>query len=156
MPIMEILQLSLVGICLWSLWQGGGPERIGAALLLLAYFIKVVLTALGQPVDYFGPNLAYLLLTSVFFLLTLLLAIQSNRVWPLFFSAFWLVEVTGHLSAFVIQFGMSRAFWGMTQGPIILQTVILGFGSLAYFLRRTRGIRARDWRIPFSPQERHA
>jgi hypothetical protein len=144
------LRLLLIGLCLWALLRGGGPERTGAALLLCGYIGKEILVLSGFPITYESPNIVHLAYTGILFCGSLYLAIISNRIWPLFFSAFCLVQFTGHVSVLVGEGGRILAYWLMTQVPIILQAFILSFGTLAFIGRASKNRTAPDWRLKIS------
>ena len=150
--VVPILQVLLVGLCLWILLQGGPPERLGGIIMLSGFIGQLMLKISGYPLDFFGPNMIYLVFTGILFLVSLTLAIQSNRLWPLTFSALFLVEFSGHLSVVVLKSGMSLAYWSMTQVPIVAQALTLAIGTIAYAERQRAGIKARDWRLPAGGQ----
>ena len=144
------LRLLLIALCLWALMRGGGPERTGATLLLVGYLGKEALVLAGFPITYASPNMIHLVYTGILFVGTLALAIESNRIWPLFFSAFCLVQLTGHISVVIGHDGRILAYWLMTQVPIILQALILGIGTIAFLVRVKSNAYAPDWRNKFS------
>jgi hypothetical protein len=143
--IFQLLQLSLYALAVWSVVKGEWPERCGAITLFADLAIRTALSALGYPLDFYKPMTVYLLTTGLLFIASLTLAVKSNRVWPLFFSAFCLVQFAGHFCVAVLQTGNSRAYWVMTQIPFILQALILGFGTLAGQARARKGVSAYDW-----------
>lgn len=144
--LVMVLRLLLIGLCLWALFRGGGPERSGASLLLVGYLGKEILVFSGFPINYESPNMVHLVYTGILFFGSLALAIKSNRVWPLFFSAFCLVQFTGHISVVFGHDGRILAYWLMTQVPIILQALILGIGTIAFLIRLKANAQAPDWR----------
>ncbi|TIX50449.1 hypothetical protein [Alteraurantiacibacter aquimixticola] len=148
MVVVQILKLGLVGVCLWSLWKGGLPEKFGAALLLSVFVAKRFFAAIGYGIDFIEVDGVHLSLAGLLFACSLALAIQSNRIWPLFFAAFSLIELAGHVAVVITEQGINWAYWGMTQGPIIVQGVTLGLGTLAYLARVRKGVVAREWRQP--------
>lgn len=145
MIILDVFKYSLLACCLWCIYRGGRPERLGAAMLIGDFAARSVMKTFGHTIDFTSVDNAYLVLTVVFFLLSLAIALKSNRLWPLFFSAFFLVQLTGHLAVIILSSGVNWAYWGMTQVPIIVQTVVLAIGTQAYLARAKAGIHARDW-----------
>lgn len=131
--------------CLWAVYCGGRPERIGALMLIFDFAVRSAMKAFGHVINFGTADISYLTLTTILFSVSLAVALRSNRLWPLFFSAFFLVQLTGHLAVIVLESGVNWAYWGMTQVPIIVQTVILVIGTHAYLARARAGVRARDW-----------
>lgn len=144
------LRIALFILCFWALLRGGKPEQTGAALLIGGYLGYPVLALAGHPVDFARPSSVHLAYAGTLFVCALALAIQSNRIWPLFFAAFSLVELTGHVSVVVLQQGRSMAYWLMTQVPIIMQAVMLAIGTAAFMRRAGAGLYAPDWRAKVS------
>lgn len=145
------LRVALLGLCVWALLKGGGPERTGGAILLAAYLCKLLLNTLGFPLTYAEPNLAHLVLGAILFLASLPLAIRSNRVWPLAFAALYLVQLTGHFSVLTLSEGRILAYWILIQIPVIAQAGVLAWGTYTFLQRERRGIRASDWRLKVYP-----
>ena len=143
--VMHGLQLALVMLCVWAIVRGAQPERWGAILLLTDLAARGGLKLAGVPFDFTASNLPYLLLTAVMFSASLVLAARSNRVWTLFFSALWLVQLAGHVAAMGVRDGWTTAYWAITQVPLILQTLVLGLGTAANLRRESRGILAQNW-----------
>lgn len=143
--VMHGAQLALVMLCIWVLVRGAWPERWGASLLLTDLALRGGLKLAGVPFDFHTPNLPYLALTALMFAASLVLAIRSNRVWTLFFSGLWLVQLAGHVASVSVQGGWMAAYWVVTQVPLILQTLVLGLGTASSTRRERRGIVARSW-----------
>jgi hypothetical protein len=143
--VFEAFKYLLLACCLWCIYRGGKPERLGATLLIVDFGVRSLMKVFGHVIDFARPDSAYLTLTTILFGVSLLIALKSNRLWPLFFSAFFLVQLTGHLAVVVLESGVNWAYWAMTQVPIIVQTVILAIGTRAYLARARAGLRARDW-----------
>jgi hypothetical protein len=73
------------------------------------------------------------------------LAVRANRLWPIPAAALQLLAVIGHLSA-SSELGMQRAYWAMTEPPVVLGVVTLSAGLVAHLLRRRLGPYP-DWRL---------
>lgn len=148
---MEVLAVSvakivLFGLSVFAFVQGRAPERCACVMLLGTFIAKELLTWLGFPINYFNENPEYMFLSVIMFFLSLGLAVAANRIWPLFFSALALVQVTGHLSVMAIDHGQSRAYWVMTQVPIIGQVAVIMLGVFAATKRAKIAAFAPDWR----------
>jgi len=140
------IKLLLVFLAVVFFIKGGGPERAGSALLLFAFLCSVGLKQFGIYFNFYQYNPYHFAITILCFLSSLALAIFANRVWPLFFSALYLVESIGHLVVLVIRHGESRAYWAMTQLPTIGQLFVIALGTVFVLWRKRRGLRAPDWR----------
>ena len=82
----------------------------------------------------------------VTFLGMLLLALTANRIWPLWVAAAQLVVLLGHFSAMTTPTGMQRAYWAMTQLPIVVQVAALSIGIIYHQVRLRRMGSYADWR----------
>lgn len=145
--LFQVVRLVLAVLCAVALIRGGGPERLGAAIMFADYLGRSILNGLGFQLDYYSPSTAHLIHSFTVFSASLILSITSNRVWPLFFSAFALVQFSGHLSVMILQDGFSRAYWALVQIPIILQAFVIFLGMLAFLQRRKVGFMVTDWRL---------
>ena len=130
--LLPALRIALIGLCVWAFVKGGGPERTGAAILLGGYLGKSELHVLGFPLTYSEPDLVHLAYGAFLFLVSLPLAIRSNRMWPLPFAALYLVQLTGHLAVVVMSEGRSIAYWLMIQLPVIMQALLLACGTRTF------------------------
>lgn len=117
MIILDVFKYSLLACCLWCIYRGGRPERLGAAMLIGDFAARSVMKTFGHTIDFTSVDNAYLVLTVVFFLLSLAIALKSNRLWPLFFSAFFLVQLTGHLAVIILSSGGKLGILGYDPGP---------------------------------------
>lgn len=144
--LLPAVRIALIGLCVWVFVRGGGPERTGAAILLGGYLGKAQLHLLGFPLTYSEPDLVHLVYGAILFLVSLTLAIRSNRMWPLSFAALYLVQLAGHLSVVVLSEGRMIAYWLMIQLPVIMQALLLAGGTWTFINRQRRGSNASDWR----------
>jgi hypothetical protein len=80
--------------CIWALWRGEAPERLGAAFLLIA----VALTDLVQTRHLYrdGPVWDFIVVDIGALLAFVGLSLWSRRIWTLFISAFQLNAVLSH------------------------------------------------------------
>ena len=80
--------------CVWALWRGEAPERLGAAILLIA----VGLTDLVQTRHLYrdGPVWDYVAVDIMALLAFAGLSLWARRIWTLFISAFQLNAVMSH------------------------------------------------------------
>ena len=128
-----------------AVWRGGGPERAGAAILFAAFLVdEIYHTAAGpHQFEVFDPvELAIDLFSLVAFAA---LAVRANRLWPILAAALQLVAVVGHLSA-MSGAGMQRAYWAMTEPPVLMGVITLLAGLVAHLLRERRLGSYPDWR----------
>lgn len=144
--MMLLVQIALLLVCLGTMKVGGGPEKIAAIILVAIFLIKVISHYFGEDISYYHVSY-FNVATSVFaMVVSMTLAVFANRIWPIFFAAFSVVQVFGHLSAYVMVNGQSRAYWAFTQIPVVFQVLIISIGAV-FFLRRTAsGLMAPDWR----------
>jgi hypothetical protein len=144
-------KLVLLALCVLCFLRGGGPERTGAALLIAGFTGQRIIQLLGYPYNFDSPSMVHLVYSAILFAASLPLAIRSNRIWPVFFSALYLVQFTGHMAVAVLEEGRILAYWIMTQIPVIAQAGVLVWGTYTFLQRERRGIRASDWRLKVYP-----
>ena len=104
----------------------------------------------GHPYTFDTPDTVHLVYAALLFSLSLALALRSNRIWTLVFSALFLVRLTGALSVLVLEEGRVLAYWIMTQIPVVAQCVLLAFATHSFLRRQRRGLQAPDWRMKVS------
>lgn len=78
----------------WALWRGGAPERWGAVLLLVGWFLSAVL----QSHDGHGPGIIVILIDIVCLIAFTILSLWSRRIWTIFLAAFQLDAVMSHFA----------------------------------------------------------
>ena len=75
------------------------------------------------------------------------LALQANRVWPVWAAAAQVMTVLGHIVVMIGESGINSAYWAMTQLPPYIQLVALVCGAV-FHSRRYRQIGPyRSWRL---------
>lgn len=131
-------------IFLAAFLRGGTPERICAAILT-ARFVLVPIYLWNGPLGFEAVDNGLLAIDLVIFAGTLWLALRANRVWPLWICSAQLIVILGHLSVFVAEGGMQKAYWAMTQLPEVLQFITLALGVRAHRKRFRRIGPYRDW-----------
>ena len=141
----ELLRGVLFVAAAWSFLRGGGPERVGVLLLCGYFALRLALPLFGLPPSFEAASVPHAVLAGVSFLVALVLSLRSNRVWPLFFAAFALITLAGHLAVLILEEGRILAYWIMTQLPIIGQCVAVVLGAWAHDRRVKGRVNAPDW-----------
>lgn len=131
-------------IFLAAFLRGGTPERIAAAILT-ARFVLVPIYLWNGPLGFNDVEPGLLTIDLIIFVGVLWLALRANRVWPLWLCSAQLIVMLGHLSVFVAQSGMEKAYWAMTQLPEVMQFITLALGTFAHRRRFRRIGPYRDW-----------
>jgi hypothetical protein len=127
-----------------AVWRGGGPERAGAAILFGTFLMDEIyhMAAGAHQFLIFDPvELAIDLFSLAAFSA---LAVRANRFWPMVLAALQLMAVVGHLAA-SSELGMQRAYWAMTEPPVVLGVITLALGLAAHVLRVQRLGIYPDW-----------
>jgi hypothetical protein len=81
-------------VCGAAMWKGGAPERLTAAWLVLGWAATLLLR------DPRWPHLQWGTLTIdvAFFVFLLVLALRTDRFWPIFAAGFQFLAVLTHLA----------------------------------------------------------
>lgn len=87
-------------VCCWALWRGGPVERIGAATILSAW----CLTLMMPPPEPGQPGLAVLAIDIVTLIILATLSVKSRRLWTVFATAFQLDAVTSSFITIITGF----------------------------------------------------
>lgn len=136
-----------LGSCLYALWRGGAPERIGALIFLLAAICSAALQSQSQ---HFQAVEAGVLLVDCLVLLGFAsLSIASERFWPLWMSGMQAVQVLSHAA---IALNPHVLPWGYWKALTLWSYPMLGLLVVAtwrHARRQGRGL-APSWKN-FSP-----
>lgn len=118
--------LLMFSCCGFALWRGGRPERISAAIILIASFATPLVE---NAVPYASPEYGILLVDSLALAGLLAVALSSNRYWPLFATAFHFLATIIHVLTIIDAqilpqaYANLQAFWAW---PMLLA---LAFGT---------------------------
>ena len=96
-----LLGLFSLGIPLYALIRGGAPERIGGAIFLVGLFFYLAVVVVSPPMDFRGVEPKIFVVDLLGFLAMLLLALRSNRLWPIWLVAFMGLGMLAHVAAMV-------------------------------------------------------
>ena len=85
----------LATCCLYAGFKGGGPERIGAAIFVVASILSAVVVS--RPSARFGSlEVGVFAVDATMLVALLVLALRAERFWPLWAIALHLIETAGH------------------------------------------------------------
>lgn len=145
-PIILIATALSLAVYFAAVWRGGGPERGGAAILFAAFLVDEIYHMAAGPHQFevFDPvELSIDLFSLAAFAA---LSVRANRLWPILAAALQLMAVVGHFSA-LSGAGMQRAYWAMTEPPVLLSVITILVGLVAHLLRQRRLGSYPDWRL---------
>ena len=134
-PIQTIGTIALLMACGYAFLRGGGPERLAAALIFTAWCA----TPLVQNHDALRhAQYAVFALDGVLTLALLGVALANDRFWPIWVTAFQLLELLMH-AAMLIDHGVRpRAYWIGMEIWSYLVLVALLVGTWLEAPRRSR------------------
>jgi hypothetical protein len=134
----------LLLIVSYALWRGGAPERADALVfVLMAVFQfsgRLFFDRVFSTVDLLGFATDLLALAGF-----TLIALQANRIWPLFIAAMQLLSCVSHFGREVSDKVEPLVYAVLMAGPTAVGQVILLAGTLAHRRRIKRGIRMESW-----------
>jgi len=127
--------------------RGGPPERLAAAIIVCWIIADASYHLVFGPSGFDRVDPVHLVLDSGELVAIMWLALQANRIWPLWAAAAQLICVSGHIAVFVSPEGMRRAYWALTQIPQYVQLIALVLGAVAHARRFERIGPYRSWRF---------
>jgi hypothetical protein len=148
--LFSILQL---GVSLYALARGGGPERVVGLSLLLAFGVTMLLQ---QPLVVRFVTVEWGVLAVDLALLAVLLAValHADRFWPLWVAALHALGTGAHLVRGLdhgiepVAYAILLASWSY---PIV---ILLAVGTLRHAERRKRNGHDLDWSFPMAGRPR--
>lgn len=143
--IINLVSVGLLGAA--ALRWGAGPERMCAAALFAMTFGDPVYHLLVSHGPTYGTvDLGHLAQDIAVAAVFVGVALQANRVYPIWLAAFQLVSLLSHFAREVTDFFPKLAYGLMSYGPYYTTILILGFGIAAHARRTRRLGRYRSWR----------
>ena len=118
----------LLLVCGYALWRGHRDERVVAAICLVASILSL-LSLTGWSDRYSGIEMRLLTVDLLTLVLFVIVALQSNRFWPLWIAGLQLTTSMGHLMKAMesdlmpVAYGAALRMWSY---PILL---ILAVGT---------------------------
>lgn len=134
MPILFLMLL--LGACLYAILRGGAPERIGAAILVLATLASALALEMSAH-RYRSTELATMWVDIAMTIAFLALALRAQRYWPMWVSMVQLDLVAMHLVMFSPQTG-SWSYWAVQALWSYPQPILLAAGTWRHRARVRR------------------
>lgn len=111
-------------ICAFAFWKGGPSERVGALGMILAWLS----TAFFENTRWAEPQTGVMITDAALFLFLAVLALRSDRFWPMCAAGFQLLIVLTHI-AWWIDAGLGK--WAyftavMIWGYLVLIALLVG------------------------------
>jgi hypothetical protein len=94
-PIQAISMLSAILVCGYALWRGGIPERIASAVLLADWLVTPIIDVNS---DLMQIHLGVFAFDAILGIVLLVLALKSDRYWPLWMTGFQGFELLMHVA----------------------------------------------------------
>lgn len=131
----------------YSLWRGGPPERIAAKIVIVWILTDVGYHLLFGPSGFTVVDPAHLVIDGAELVAIVWLALQANRLWPIWAAAAQVMTFSSHLVVMIGESGVNYAYWAMTQLPPFIQLLAIFCGAV-FHARRVRRIgHYRSWRL---------
>jgi hypothetical protein len=142
-----------LGCCLYALVRGGGPEKIGALIFLVAALLSALLEEpKGSRFDSVEFGMLIVDLTVLAALLAL--ALRADRFWPLWMCAMQGVQVFSHFAIAINTTVIPWAYWN-AQTLWSYPMLLLLAAATAWHRSRLRKRGAdRSWRHSFRSSTR--
>jgi len=147
--VLVVLGLS-AAIIGFAVRRGGQPEKFGAAVIALNLCIDLAVRQWAGRWDFTAFSTTRFVIDLAEFGLLFFLAMNANRVWPIFSAAAQLVAIGGSLAVLRSDGGMQVAYWAVTQLPLFGQLAALMIGTFLHSRRQAVIGPYRDWRVAHS------
>ncbi len=117
--------IALALTCAMAFWRGERPERLGAALIAVAWLITPLVELRRS---WFEPQLGILAVDVVTFIALVALAFRYVRYWAICASAFQAIAVLTHLAFLINREALYRAylFGNFAIGFLLLGSILGG------------------------------
>lgn len=140
-----------------AVWRwGAGPERWLISVFTMTIVAPIpIANWLGFPVAQTGPYaMVYAGLDVVAAVLFIVVALNANRIYPLWVAGFQLVAVATHVVRAVIDNVSELAYAVLVIGPSYCQLLLLVGGFVWHCSRARRSGPYREWRLSFPEARR--
>ncbi|MCJ2186020.1 hypothetical protein [Novosphingobium beihaiensis] len=137
---------------LTALWKGAAPERIlsgvfaGVVAVHLLYHLAV-----GGSIVWHHLELGHLAIDCAIFAITVPVALQANRTYPLWIGSAQIIAVMAHVYRFSLTEIDRFAYYMMSIAPSYIQLIALTLGLGFHMWRRRMLGSYPSWRSSFSP-----
>jgi len=115
--ILQLLYLVvLVAVCSYAGWQGGWPERAGAAIMVVGSILSVIAAMSFNPA-WQTPETGIFIVDLLVLAAFGNLALYSDRYWPIWVTSFHLIAVTIHIASLAdhsvaaLAYANAQQFW---------------------------------------------
>jgi|GEM_PF-164535 len=126
MHIYILFDILLALCCGYALWLGGAPERVGAAIYVIAVLLThVAASAVARPFS--SMEVGILIVDATMLIALLALALTAARLWPIWATALHVIATGGHAVKLVDStvipwaYAFVLAFWSY---PMLLLLVL--------------------------------
>ncbi|MDC0887344.1 hypothetical protein OAS19_06105 [Altererythrobacter sp.] len=142
---MALTTIALIALTFLT-WKSGGPPEKRFSMIVFVWAVCDYLHHLWfGPMTYQAADYPHFIQDSLVLFAFGWVMLKANRNWPIVAVGGQLVVVVGHLSATVEATGMQRAYWMMTQLPVVVLVLSLTLGTLAHVRRQRRVGPYRSW-----------
>lgn len=108
LPI-ELYYIILAVCCLYTAWQGGRPEKIGAAIFVTASILSTAALS-GPSARFLSVEIGVFAVDIAMLFALFALALFAERLWPLWVTGLQLVGAAGHAVKIVDPEVIPRAY----------------------------------------------
>ncbi len=121
-----IFRLFLIGCAIYACAFGGKTGRIGSAIFIVATVFSYF--AAWSKANWIGPNVALFYVDAACMIALGMLAINSNRYWPIWALGFQIIAVTVHVCVIVSPDIVPRAYRALLSvwSIFILSVMVAG------------------------------
>lgn len=118
--------LTFLATCFYALLRGGAPERIGAGIFITGFVLTGLTVSSMAGQAYRSAELGVLAVDGAMLAAFLVLALRSQRFWPIWMSALQAVQVAGHLTKIAYPdlmpwaYGIAQALWSYPMMALLI------------------------------------
>jgi hypothetical protein len=142
-----VSSLTLLVVCGLAFWRGGAPERIVASICFLDWTLTPILQHVSDRAHF---EVSVFAVDSLVLGALLSIALTKDRFWPLWATAFQLLELLIHVAMLIDHRVSARAYFIGTELASYLILVALALGTLveATGARRSPHLSGRTGETP--------
>lgn len=148
-----IFLILLLGVCIYSLWRGGAPERIAAASVLAATVATAVFRSEVET-RFMNVEVGIFIIDTLLLIVLSAIMLRADRGWPILVCALHLCTVGAHAVKYIDPTMVRVTYVVMGVAWSWPMVIALGVGTWRHRRRLLALGYDRDWSAPTGIESR--